>query len=294
MNFLHFIHTPKRIYGRLSFIGLFFLIISLFSCKNDLFRKTEKPIAEVAGKYLYKEDIPDIFSSSISREDSIVLIENYIRNWATDILLYEKAQQNIRNDEEINRLLENYRRSLLIYEYQLQLVNERINPDISIEEMRTYYENNLPLFELKEILIKGLFLIIPNQSPDIEKFRRLANKPTDEDLDALESLSIKNAAKFEYFNERWIPLNEIQRKSPIQIKNKEVFKQKSLFEGTDNSSTFILYVEDFILDGGVQPFEYAENRIKGILLEQKKNNYLRKFESKLYEEGIKDGTIKRY
>jgi hypothetical protein len=258
-----------------------------------LFKKTEKPVAEVSGKYLYKEGIPDLFSTSISKEDSITLIDNYIRTWATDMLLYEKAQQNVRNDEEIERLLENYRRSLLIYEYQLQLINDRVDTNISQNEMKLYYENNPELFELKEILIKGLFLIIPNQSPDIEKLRTLANNPKDEELDNLESLSIKNAARFEYFYDRWLPLYEIQRKSPIKI-NKDMLKQQSFFESSDNNSIFILYINEFILDGGIQPFEYAETRIKGILLEQRKSDYLRKFESKLYEEGIKNGTIKRY
>lgn len=274
------------------------IIISIallfYSCNEKRF-SGRKPIAEAGGQYLYKEDIENIFFTKMSKEDSLAALENYIRTWATDILMYEKAQENIKNEEETADLLEKYRRSLLTYEYQLQLVKDRLNNTVSPEEIKSYYINNPQLFQLKEILIKGLFLKVPNQTSDMEALRSLLNNnSTDKDLDQIELLSLKNAAKFEYFSEKWHPLLEILRKSPIHIENKENLKQRSFYESRDSLSTYFLYVQEYISDGELQPLEYAENKIRGILLEQRKNNFLKQFGNRLYEEGVKEGKVKRY
>lgn len=270
------------------------LFASLFSCEGNFFKEKKQPLAEAGGKYLYEEDIQNIFHTEMSQGDSLSMIESYVRSWATDILLYEKAQENIRNEAEIEALIENYRRSLLIYEYQLQMIKERLNNKISSDEILSYYNENPQLFKMREILIKGLFLVIPNQAPDMNELRTLANVPNDEKLDKIESLSVKNAAKFEYFNEKWIPFTEIQRKSPIRIENAEILKHRSFFESKDSSSTFFLFVQEYIPEGEIQPLEYAEPRIKEIILEQRKNNYLKEFGNKLYEDGIRAGKVKRH
>ena len=264
-----------------------------YSCNGDRFNGKE-PIAEAGGKFLYKEEIENIFFTEMSKEDSAAAVEKYIRSWATDILMYELAQKNIKNEEELAFLLENYRRTLLTYEYQLQLVKKRLNNSVAPEDIRSYYSKNPQLFRLDETLIKGVFLRISNQAPDIDAMRSLVTYFKEKDLDQIESLSIKNAAKFEYFNEKWHPLLEIQRKSSIRIENKESLKYRPFYEGKDSLSTYFLFVREYKLEGEQQPLDYAESKIRGILLEQRKNAFLKQFSDKLYEEGVKKGKVKRY
>ena len=271
-------------------IIIFSATLLFLSCNGDRFGGKE-PVAEAGGQYLYKEDLQAISFAEMSKEDSLKAVENYIRSWATDILMYEIAQQNIKNEEEIASLLERYRRSLLIYEYQLKLVKDRLSSSISPEDVRSYYSSNPHLFKLKEVLIKGIFLKIPNKAPDMDALRSLMTRPKESDFDQIESLSIKNAAKFEYFNEKWHPLLEVQRKSPLRI---ESLKQSSFHESRDSLSTYFLFIQEYKPEGELQPFDYAESRIRGILLEQKKSNFLKQFGNRLYEEGLKKGKVKIY
>ena len=274
-------------------IAICFAIFLLYSCNSD--RPGGKgPIASAGGKYLYKEDLDHIFVPEMSKEDSAAAVEKYIRSWATDILMYEQAQKNVKNEEELASLLEDYRRTLLIYEYQLLLVKKRLNSAVSQEDIKSYYSKNPDLFRLNETLIKGLFLRVSNQAPDLDALRSLMIYSKEKDLDQIESLSIKNAAKFEYFDEKWHPLLEIQRKSPIRVDNKENLKYRPFYEGRDSLSTYFLFVKDYKLEGELQPLDYAESKIRGILLEQRKNNFLKQFGEKLYEEGVKKEKVKRY
>ena len=44
------------------------------------------PLVEVAGEYLYKEDLQAHFPFNISKDDSVLFAEHYIRNWVEDVL----------------------------------------------------------------------------------------------------------------------------------------------------------------------------------------------------------------
>ena len=44
----------------------------------------------------------------------------------------------------------------------------------------------------------------------------------------------------------------------------------------------------------MQPFEFVEDRIRSILTEQKKIEFLRDYRLNLYEEALKSGAAKRY
>ncbi len=278
-----------------SFPLLVFVTYAIFlfaSCGNEFNRKN--PVAEAGGQYLYREDIENIFFAGMSKEDSVAALESYIRMWATDILMYEKAQENIEDEERISALLESYRQSLLTYEYQLELVKDRVDNTVSQEEIKEYYEKNAEHFRLDNVLLKGLFLKVPNQARDMDALRMLLNNNKEKDLDQIESLSIKNAAKFEYFSEKWQPLPEIQRKSSIRIENRENLKHRSFFESQDSLLTYFLYVQEYVLDGEMEPLDYAESKIRGILLEQRKNNFLKQFSNKLYDEAVERGKVKVY
>ena len=71
------------------------------------------PLVEVAGKFLYQEDLQAALPLSLTPDDSVLFAENYIRNWVEDILLFEKAEDNVRDSEKVKALVESYRRAWL-------------------------------------------------------------------------------------------------------------------------------------------------------------------------------------
>ena len=61
--------------------------------------------------------------SGTSREDSILMSQNYIRNWITKKLLLHKAIENLSEQEKnIHKQVEDYRTSLLIHKYKQKLI----------------------------------------------------------------------------------------------------------------------------------------------------------------------------
>ena len=54
--------------------------------------------------------------------------------------MYDNARRNISNLDEINKLVEEYRKSLIIHEYEQALVSQRVNEKISEKELLAFYE----------------------------------------------------------------------------------------------------------------------------------------------------------
>ena len=82
------------------------LAIAFGGCSKQQDHKGMTPLVEVAGKFLYQEDLQAALPLSLTPDDSVLFAENYIRNWVEDILLFEKAEDNVRDSEKVKALVE--------------------------------------------------------------------------------------------------------------------------------------------------------------------------------------------
>ena len=154
---------------------LVLLLITLLgcgACKKQHDHKGKTPLVEVDGNFLYKEDLMSVLPVGLSKDDSILFAEHYIRSWAEEILLYEKAANNIPDNVDVEKLVENYRKALIMHTYQQELINQKLINDIPEQEIADYYEKNKELFKLENPLIKGLFIKVPLTAPQLNNVRR--------------------------------------------------------------------------------------------------------------------------
>lgn len=134
---------------------LVLLLITLLccgACKEQYDHKGKTALVEVDGNFLYKEDLMSVLPVGLSKDDSILFAEHYIRSWAEEILLYEKAANNIPDNVDVDKLVENYRKALIMHTYQQELINQKLTNDISEQEIADYYEKNKELFKLESVI----------------------------------------------------------------------------------------------------------------------------------------------
>ena len=137
--------------------GVLLVIAGVLSgCGPEHDHKGKTPLVEVAGEYLYKEDLQAALPFNISKDDSVLFAEHYIRNWVEDVLLFDKAEGNIPDNAKIAKLVENYRRALIMHTYQEELVNQKLANEISDEEISAYYEKNKELFHTEHPFVKTM------------------------------------------------------------------------------------------------------------------------------------------
>lgn len=263
------------------------IIIFIFSCTNKTVIE-QKPLAKVHDKFLYESDIKSLFNSNISKEDSIVIARNYINDWIKKQLLVQKAELNLTEEsKDIEKQIEDYRSSLLIFKYKQELLKQKLDTAITNQEIENYYNEYSGNFILNYNIVKALFIKISKESPEIEKVKAWYKSNDSENLSRLEDYCYQYATKFDDFDNNWIPFNNLLIELPTNIDDQERFlKYNKYIETEDDLFYYLLKINEYSLKSSVQPLEYAHSKIKSILINKRKFTFLEELENSIYNDAL--------
>ena len=277
-------------------ISAVILSVSLVSCRriktSVVYERGKTPLVELNGSVLYEEELVNALPPGYSGQDSIDFAEKYIRNWVEDVMFYHNAIRNIPDTKDIDRLVENYRRSLIEHEYQRRLLDQKFSTQITDEEIEQFYNENSRLFEQNESLVKGLFLKIPAKAPELAKIRRLYVQIDDASFEEIEKYSIRNSARCEFFYENWRPLAEIEMLLPqSDIPLESMLEEKKSLEFKDEENIYLLNISELISKGGIEPLEYAHGKVRVLLTNNNEVEYMKKVREELYQSALEKNLI---
>lgn len=273
------------------------LVMSLGGCTQKHDHKGKTPLVEVSGKFLYQEDLQAALPLNLSADDSVLFAEHYIRNWVEDALLFEKAEDNVRDDEKVRALVESYHKALVMHTYQEGLIKQQLAEEITSEEIVGFYEKNKSLYVLEKPMVKGLFIKVPLQASGLNDVRRWYKKNTQDAIEKLEKYSLRNAVTYDYFYDQWRLLEEIEAMLPT--KNWEAgsnyLNQHRDVELKDTAFHYFLHIEEFQGKGEQKPLDFAQEEIKEILINLKRVDFVNQVKEDLYHQASdKDRIIYYY
>jgi hypothetical protein len=278
--------------------AIIFLIICLsVSCNEDRTSVRRIPVAETGKVVLYYDEIPAMIRQELTEADSAAIIRNYVNKWAKRELLLQKAEENLAPGmkADIARQLEETRTNLVIYQYQRQMMLEKMDTVISDTEMENYYSSNQKSFLLNSNIVKALFIKLPFETPDLDKVRRLARSNKQDDLQQLESYCYQFAEKFDDFNEQWIPMTRLSVELKEDIDNEENFlRRNTFFETTDSVSVYMISIRDYRLRTSLAPFEFIKDDIKRIIWNTRRFEFIQSLENGIYNDALKQNSFKIY
>jgi hypothetical protein len=275
--------------------GLFLLAVAA-SCTKLETRSREKPLAQVFEKYLYPSDIRDIFPSNLSQEDSMLILQNYVNKWVRKQLILQKAELNLtEGQKDVHQQIEEYRSSLLIYKYEQNLILQKLDTIISDQEIETYYMENPSNFNLDRHIVKALFIKLPLDAPDLWRIRQLYRSEREEDFKELEGYCYQYGVKYDYFDDNWIPFTTIARALPNEIRNPESFLRWNRYiEQQDSVFRYLVNLREYSLAGTVAPLPYVEQKIRSIILNKRKVQFIRDLENNIYKDALNKGSFTIY
>ena len=271
-------------------------VLLLAGCTPSVDHKGKTPLVEVAGNFLYKEDLQAVMPIGLSQKDSTAFADEYIRNWAEDELLYQKAEGNIPDNVKIDDRVAAFRKALVMHMYEEELVNQELGNTVSDEEVEAYYRQNSGMFRAGQPYIQGLFMKVPLTASQLSKVRGWYKRNTQDAIDNLSKYGIGNAVSYEYFYDRWIPLSDIAVKLPLKAldTDRDYLNRNRNVEVRDTAFCYFLHVENFLPEGEQLPLEYARSEIKEILINLKRVDFINRMKQDLYKEASEDNDIVYY
>lgn len=273
------------------------LVILAASCSDKEKSPERIPVAQVGKFILYYDEMPRLIQSGINETDSLALIQNYINKWAKRQLLLQKAEENLSPElkAEIVQQVEEARFNLVIYQYQRQMMLEKLDTTLAETELESYYSENEKSFTLSSNIVKALFVKLPSDAPELEKIKNLVRSNSQSDLQELETYCYEFAEKFDDFNEEWVPMDRISVELRSDIENEENFlKRNTFFETSDSLSVYLVSIRDYRLRSSIAPFGYVRDDIKRIIWNNRRFNFLQSLENGIYNEALKEKNFKIY
>lgn len=267
--------------------------IAFGACNTTPEDPSMEAIVTVDGVSLTLGELNRAVPDNLAAQDSIAIAEDYISRWVRTNLMLRQAEINLSAEEkDVEQLLEEYRTSLLVHLYQQKMLEQKHSPLVTSREIEEYYTQMQDNFNLQESIIKGIFIRIPKDAPNQDLLRKWINSADLENLVNIEAYAFRNARTYEQFVETWVPFSRINSLLPEAVGNEERFlRWNTFYETSDGTYNYFLSITDYKLPGSSAPIKYVEERIKAILLNKKRIEFIQQLGADLYDEAIKEKIV---
>ncbi len=271
------------------------MIASFAACSTNHNDKT--PLAKVNNVFLYKEDVLSLMPKGMSEKDSVVFVSTYIKDWAKQQLLLQKAKINLTEEEKtkIEDLVNNYHKDLLANKYLEAIIKQELDTVISREELENYYKENKEIFNLKEALLKFRYIAFNDGILNKKELTSWFRDNSDKSNAALKKQALQ-LNSFHLNDTIWVRYDDIKNHSSfLGSYNKNKFLKKNrYFKEEDSVTTYLVEIKDVLLPGETAPFSYAVPTINSMLLHKRKLQFLRKIEETIINDAIKQKELQLY
>lgn len=273
------------------------LSFGLSSC--DLFMKSSKlegdVLARVGENYLYTADLEEVIPLGTDSLDSISLAQQHINKWVENQLLLQKAELNLKEDQtEFEKKIEDYRSSLIIYAYEQELVRQKLDTNVSDQEIKAYYEDNPDNFQLKRYVVKAKLIKVDKQAPKLKKVRKWLVDEQPEDHAQLEEYCLQFSSLC-LLDDQWMFFDELIRMAPIETIDVETYLRNNKFVEIESEQFFyfLLFI-DYRLKNDLSPLELESDRIRKVIINKRKLSLLEKMRKDLHEEAMNSNQVEYF
>jgi len=271
-------------------------LIVLYSCDYINQDNLDTPIARVNDSYLYQKDIKNLIFENTSKEDSTLIVANYINRWATKQLLIDQSIINLTQEKQdaYNDLVNQYKTDLYIEAYKSSIVAKRLDSIITIEELEKFYNQNKENFKLNDDLLKIRYIHIDenfsNTKELVEKFKRFDSI----DKNELTNLSIKFKA-FNLNDSIWIKNDLLIGVLPVlKQNNNQLLKKTNFTQLQDSLGVYLVQIEAVLKTNDIAPLSYVKPTIEQIVINKRKQEILKKIEKEITIDAIKNKNFELF
>lgn len=273
-------------------VSLLFVCLSLWHCGNSTAPKADdKVLAQVYNKVLYQSNLADMIPEYTTPEDSALIVKAYLQRWIREQLLMYEAERNIPKDLNIDQLVRDYRASLVRFNFEEQLIAQKLDSTVSEAVLKDFYEENKDQFQLESTILKCMLIKAPVKAPQSELNKLWYSRSDDADAKLMTFAKQWNA--FGLFDrEKWYKLEEVAAFLPKGTLTSENVRSRS--DGTLSDADYRYYyrVLETVQGKTTAPFDYVREQAVKVILHQRKQALLEQWKEDLYQKELRRENVK--
>lgn len=272
------------------------LLPLLIACSTNTPPGSGEVLVRVYDKYLYASELEGLVPPGSSVRDSLTMVRTFIQNWVDKELIVKKAIENLPSEQkDFDQQLEDYRNSLIIFEYEKMLLRQELDTNISADDIQAYYSVNKGNYKLREDVMSMEYLILHPDSPAIQEFRTYMRSELPEEQDSLALYSSKYALAYNPMKDQWINYREMNEIIPMEEYSYEQFlAERRFFELRDTAFIYMVMFNDYRPVDSISPVQFVAGEIRKNILNRRKNELIRNMRQTVLQDAIEHNEVEIY
>lgn len=255
-------------------------------------------VASVGDKSLTMTEIISATPLDLTGDDSVAFVTLYAEKWIQrQVKIYEAERIFTSSVQEIESMVDAYRQALLTRKLDQYYIDSSKDVPFTDESVMSYYNANARNFKLNTAIVKGSILRIPLSHNSTSKLISLMKSSSKDSRQDLVSISEKfEDLKLEEFGSTWVNYSDFIAMLPIvRGSSSDQYMTRSGVQSLkDDTHTYLFEINEYRLEGGVAPFERAEEEIRRLLTNEYYAELIRSREEQLYKAAMEGNFIHNY
>lgn len=232
-----------------------------------------------------------MFPEDATADDSLLIQQAFVRRWSREAALQSEAELNLPTDINIDRLVRDYRASLVSSHYEEVLISMRLDSSISREELEAYYESSKGQYLLEKPIVRCLFIRVPYPTPEEETLQQLWNNGKITDTTALADYCERLSEVALLTTDDWYSLDDIAAQLPEGTLTAANVNSKREFSQQDGSNRYYFRLLEMKPRLEIAPLSYVEEQARKVILHGRKAKVLDEAREEIFERDLKNKDI---
>lgn len=257
---------------------------------------TEVAVAEVNGQVLSLKELKEMYPDHVNRPDSVLIANALADRWIRKEVFLSEAERSMGDIRQLNALVRDYRESLIIHQYEEQLLKNFKDTLVTDTDIQTFFNQNPDQFKLKKTIVKFNLAVFPRQSlrNEYDKVKKLWDELEDGERIKIELIKYLDLYSEAFILDTvWHDLNELQTMLP-EILPRNLLNKSNRLELEDANHFYFLKIIDIAEETDDAPLTYIRNFAQKAILQKRKLEWLEKVKEDLYQEALRQNKIIKY
>lgn len=276
----------------LFYLGILTLSIAACVPPSETADEEDILLAEVYNKPLYLSEMDGMLPSSTTPDDSTLIVNAFVERWVRENVMLYEAERNVPKDLNIDKLVRDYRASLVLHNYEKQIAESRLDSIISDEEIMEYYNNYKSHFKSDNSAKRCKFMKLPRKVENLKKAEKWWDSDDEKDLEALIEYCEDNAIVYQLEDSIWVTNEELEKDFPKSVLSS--LKNDKDLEKTEGDFRYYIKVLETQSKNSEPPLGYVRTHATKFILHNRRLDIVEKRKEELYQEAERKGHVKYY
>jgi hypothetical protein len=269
------------------------LLLLVLACGSE--PEEENPLlARVHNRELRLSELEGMFPPDATAEDSTLIIEGFVNRWVRDAVLLHEAERNLPSDLNVDRMVRDYRASLVRTNYEKVLVAELLDSTITEDELSAFYEQYKESFQLETPIVRCYFIKLPANIPNRDTIQELWNNGRPDDMPGLRRYCDRLAEVALLQDSAWYSVEELARQLPEGTITASNVGSKREFTQSDGQWRYYFRLFESKNRKEIAPLAYIENQARKVILHQRKLKVLEDAREQIFEQELRRKNVETF